>query len=376
MISFRKIKTVDLVSFFISLFVLILISGKPVYAQSGGFLNLDGTNDRFEAVTTIFPKTSNVQSFTVDAWIYPTERASQFIATDYAYDLLVRYNSAAANNGLGITFTIWGTGGYRAEKTEYRDITLNQWNHIVGMFNAESLPNPQLTIAINGKISLSPLEFGDSSFFTDPDQQFAVGGWPGDDYINFRGHIDEVRVSDAIRYNGDFNSKYYHSFSCDGYTKALFHFDGPDGSLSTISDCNLEYILTATGDAHITNRPARSMPWIPLLLLDDECTDGDLDGYYAEASCGTEVDCNDSDELINPDEAENCFDGVDNDCDGYLDGNDSECKTNITCCKCQCEFCLPTITGGNFGSSCADECIDVCYNNPSCGIYILSYPCN
>lgn len=377
MIILRKIKIVVLVSFFISLFALILIFGKPVYAQSGGFLNLDGTNDRFETVTTIFPKTSNVQSFTVEAWIYPTKGASQFIATDDAYDLLVRYNSASANNGLGITFTVKGTGGYRAEKTEYRDITLNQWNHVVGMFNAESLSNPQLTIAINGKISFSPLEFDNSAFFTDPDQHFALGGRSADGNINFMGYIDEVRESsNAIRYTGDFNPKDYRSFLCDAYTKALFHFDGPDGSISTKSDCNLEYILTATGDAHIRNRPAQSLPWLPLLLLDDECTDGDLDGYYAEAGCGTEVDCNDSDELINPGEAENCFDGVDNDCDGYLDSSDSECEINITCCKCICESCRVTITGGNFGSSCADECIDACYDNPSCGIYILSYPCD
>lgn len=234
-----------------------------------------------------------------------------------------------------------------------------------------------MTIAINGKISISPLEFEKSVFFTDSDQHFALGGRTADDNINFKGYVDEVRVSfNAIRYAGDFNPKDYRLFLCDAYTKALFHFDGSDGSHSAESDCNLDYILTATGDAHIINRPALSMPWIPLLLLDDKCTDGDLDGYYAEASCGTEVDCNDSDELINPGEDENCSDGVDNDCDGYLDGSDSECETNIACCKCQCQFCLATITGGNFGSSCVDECVDACYNNPSCGLYILSYPCN
>jgi len=269
MINLRPIQIGVFVSFFISLFVLMSACDKTVYAQSGGFLNLDGTDDRAEAITTIFPTASSIQSFTVEAWIYPTEGASQFIATDDAYDLLIRYNSGAANNGLGITFTVWGTGGFRAEKTEYRDINLNQWNHVVGMFNAESLPNPQLTMAINGKVSFSLSEFDHSSFFTDPGQHFAIGGWSGDDYINFKGQIDEVRVSDAIRYAGDFNSEYYHSFSCDGYTKALFHFDEPDGSLSTDSDCNLDYILTATGDAHITNRPAQSMPWIPLLLLHD-----------------------------------------------------------------------------------------------------------
>ena len=85
---------------------------------------------------------------------------------------------------------------------------------------------------------------------------------------------------------------------------------------------------------------------------------------------------NDSNSSINPGTAENCSDGIDNDCDGYSDGSDSECALNITCCKCQCEFCRVTITGGEFGSSCVDECVDACYDNPSCGVYILSYACD
>ena len=64
--------------------VNLIIPWSVLYAQSDGFLNLDGTDDRAEAITTIFPTTSNIQSFTVEAWIYPTKGASQFIATDDA----------------------------------------------------------------------------------------------------------------------------------------------------------------------------------------------------------------------------------------------------------------------------------------------------
>ena len=150
-----------------SLFVSMGASDKRVYAQSGGLLNLDGTGDRAEAITTIFPAASNMQSFTVEAWIYPTEGITQFIVTDDAYDLLVRYDSGGANNGLGIAIRVWNNEGRGKAFTWFQYITLNQWNHVVGMFNAEGLPNPQLTIAINGKISRTS-EFVYSSFFTDP----------------------------------------------------------------------------------------------------------------------------------------------------------------------------------------------------------------
>jgi len=52
------------------------------------------------------------------------------------------------------------------------------------------------------------------------------------------------------------------------------------------------------------------------------CTDFDGDGYFAEDNCGTPVDCDDNDMAINPGVAEDCTDGIDNDCDGLIDAAD------------------------------------------------------
>jgi hypothetical protein len=49
------------------------------------------------------------------------------------------------------------------------------------------------------------------------------------------------------------------------------------------------------------------------------CTDGDSDGYFAEAGCGTAADCDDGDAGVNPGAAEVCGDGIDNNCDGGVD---------------------------------------------------------
>ena len=46
------------------------------------------------------------------------------------------------------------------------------------------------------------------------------------------------------------------------------------------------------------------------------CTDADSDGFFAEAGCGTALDCNATDAGINPDACDIKSDGIDQNCDG------------------------------------------------------------
>lgn len=55
------------------------------------------------------------------------------------------------------------------------------------------------------------------------------------------------------------------------------------------------------------------------------CTDADGDGFFAEPGCGTEVDCDDNDSSVYPGAPEICGDGIDNDCDGTVD---EECASD------------------------------------------------
>ncbi|MFH1217849.1 MAG: putative metal-binding motif-containing protein [Pseudomonadota bacterium] len=52
------------------------------------------------------------------------------------------------------------------------------------------------------------------------------------------------------------------------------------------------------------------------------CTDGDGDTFAREGGACGPVDCNDGNAAVRPTAAENCTDGIDNDCDGLIDAQD------------------------------------------------------
>jgi hypothetical protein len=65
------------------------------------------------------------------------------------------------------------------------------------------------------------------------------------------------------------------------------------------------------------------------------CTDADIDGFYFEGIvCGSEADCNDNDYNINPLASEICDDSEDNNCDGFVDCQDSSCVNDSACIIC------------------------------------------
>ena len=61
------------------------------------------------------------------------------------------------------------------------------------------------------------------------------------------------------------------------------------------------------------------------------CVDQDGDGYYPiscqDEKCPARTDCDDQDKAVHPGAAEVCSGGKDEDCDGQVDGNDSDCPS-------------------------------------------------
>lgn len=60
------------------------------------------------------------------------------------------------------------------------------------------------------------------------------------------------------------------------------------------------------------------------------CTDADGDGFAVEGGFCGPIDCDDDNFFVNPAELEVCDNGIDDDCDGALDADDSQCLGTST----------------------------------------------
>ena len=79
----------------------------------------------------------------------------------------------------------------------------------------------------------------------------------------------------------------------------------------TDNDC---YGLTDAGDPAALEGPVA-----------EACLDNDGDGFSSDGGICGPIDCDDFDVAVNPSAAETCGDNLDNDCDGSIDADDTEC---------------------------------------------------
>jgi len=102
----------------------------------------------------------------------------------------------------------------------------NNWHHYAGC-RTTSGSDITLTLFFDG--TLVATQMGNISTLSSPDNVL-VGGY-GSSIDGLGGYVDEVRISDSLRYTSNFTPERFHT--SDAHTVALYHFNT---SASTIVD--------------------------------------------------------------------------------------------------------------------------------------------
>jgi hypothetical protein len=226
---------------------LVLSSSLPSEAAPQcPVLVLNGSSGLATASSTVFPATASLASFTAEAWVYPgyiPVHNSQVIMSDDAYDVILEYVPSIPL--VRIDVRLWGQAGAQLTFFDNRFVDINQWHHVAVMFDAVT---KQLRIAIDG-VSGSPHAVNLTNFGTFT-SNFILGAFPASGFFN--GFIDEVRVSDIVRYTAA-NFTPAAVLTGDANTRALYHFLEAPGATTFADASGNGKTLIGSGGAQTGN---------------------------------------------------------------------------------------------------------------------------
>lgn len=191
-------------------------SGAVRYSGGKSALSFDGSNDSVDGVAS--PSLQITSKVTAEAWVYPSKTVSP---GDFG---IIRVN----NGSTGFLFEFrendkvqvwlktdnngWSTYGTTANST----VPSGQWSHV-----AFTYQSGESKIYVNGVLrSTNNTVTGNISYSATP--LYSIGNWGVTTF--FPGLIDEVRISDTVRYTSDFTPQ-TTPFVRDDNTKLLLHFD-------------------------------------------------------------------------------------------------------------------------------------------------------
>jgi hypothetical protein len=129
-----------------------------------------------------------------------------------------------------------------------------KWHHVAGVFNAESG---------DMRLYLDGTTLAESTGFESTLKYSTEGLIVGEDLTGF---VDEIRISDVPRYTGSDFSVPSSPFTCDEYTRALWHFDEFEGATVFHDVCGAaDNALVGYNGAHTEGAPAHRV-YLPLII--------------------------------------------------------------------------------------------------------------
>jgi hypothetical protein len=189
-------------------------------AAPGAALTFNGTNSYVRVADSASLRIPI--NLTVEAWVRPTAvpTGHRHIVGKNNYELSVE----PQGTGFKAKLEFASGGNWRAVQSG--QLAINQWHHLAGSYDGSNL-----RLYVNGSRVASLTTSGNIDQTSNP-LRIGSADASGD---FFRGIIDEVRVSNVIRYPGNFVPP-QAPFTPDASTRGLWHFD--EGSGTTTADAS------------------------------------------------------------------------------------------------------------------------------------------
>jgi alpha-tubulin suppressor-like RCC1 family protein len=218
------------------------------YPPFNGWLVLDGT-DKYASAPFQSDLDLRGGSFTVEMWLKLSDAILSRSGTYSIYPLQQEYSfwfrlgkDQRLNPNPPPPYFYYGCNWfarYGANVTTCNNYSIGtSWGHFAGVYDAVT---GNTNLYWNGQW----IGGGNPSEDTYTPGALLIN-WGADNLV---GLIDEIRISDVVRYSDDF-VRPSAPFACDANTKALWHFDEPEGSTVFHDTCGDDNYLTGYNGAY------------------------------------------------------------------------------------------------------------------------------
>lgn len=207
----------------------VLNGSKWTEGKVGSALKFDGSNDSVNVMRD--PSLEPSQQLTVETWV----KMDNLTSTDWGPMIVSKYDGNYKGYTLYLngpnykpTFSI-GNGTYNYIVTSNETITINQWYHIVGIWNGTNI-----SIYVNGV--LKNVAAAPKINHSNTDLFIGRNSWSSGGYLN--GTIDEVRIYNRFLSADEVSQRYNGADVRDGLV-AEFKFDENNGSKTAWGNSNV-----------------------------------------------------------------------------------------------------------------------------------------
>ena len=241
----------------------------PPSPAGGRMLRLDETHDFVGTGQVWFPE-AEFTGLTVEAWIYieePPEPSTfwTIFGQEGRFGLVLLHNPNSPVNSLSLG--VWGydEGADSGIAVGGSLLPTRKWVHVVAIYDASAGKG------VNGKGGNTCCPGG---HLIRSDKTLRIGGIVPQDTVNrshfkgknlkLRGYIDEVRISNIVRYKGPEWKVPRHKFKVDKNTISLWHFDEAPWSGRFKDETENGYDLWRSGAMSVEAQGKLTTTWAKL----------------------------------------------------------------------------------------------------------------